>query len=183
MHTYFRLSKVRCVILADELNLAFDCCRCEYIKLLHREDSIWESFPKALERQDGTRRYISTFRAPFQEPPLNPKEVHVLWACSLLVIPSPPPGSEALPGSFPDDLSEVNLSDWADTVQDVVAGLLALPQGLSSCLLPEVVNLLLRLEQSLKWGFVTIATYQKQVVDVWEQLVFLLKTFQITCHF
>ena len=105
-----------------------------------------ESFPKALERRDGARKYISTFWAPFQEPPLNPKEVHVLRACSLLVILPPPPGSEALPGSFADDLSEINLSDWADTVQDVVAGLLALPQTLSSCLLLEVVNLLLCLE-------------------------------------
>ena len=84
---------------------------------------------------------------------MNHKEVHVLWACSLLIIPPPPPGSEALPGGFPDDFSQINLSDWASTVQDVAAGLLALLQGLSSCLLPEVVNLLLHLESVSQVGF------------------------------
>ena len=128
------------------LNLAFDYCRCEYIKLLQGDDSLWESFPRSLERRDGTRKYISAFRAPFQEPALNPKEAHVLRECSLLVIMPPPPGSKALPGWFPEDLSEINLSVWADTVQDVVAGLLVLPQELHNCLLPEVTRLLLQLE-------------------------------------
>ena len=128
------------------LNLAFDYCRCEYIKLLQGDDSLWESFPKALERQEGARKYISTFRAPFQEPPLNPKEVHVLRVCSLLVIPPPPPGNKALPGRFPDDLLEINLSVWADLVQDVVVGQLALPHGMHNCLFPEVTKLLLHLE-------------------------------------
>ena len=37
---------------------------------------------------------------------------------------------------------EINLSDWASLVQDVAAGLLVLPPGLSNCLDPEVVTLL-----------------------------------------
>ena len=37
---------------------------------------------------------------------------------------------------------EINLSDWASLVQDVAAGLQALPPGLSNCLDPEVMTLL-----------------------------------------
>ena len=41
---------------------------------------------------------------------------------------------------------QINLSDWASLVQDVAAGLQALPPGLSNCLDPKVLNLLQRLE-------------------------------------
>ena len=41
---------------------------------------------------------------------------------------------------------EINLSDWASLVQDVAAGLQALPPRLSNCLDPEVITLLQRLE-------------------------------------
>ena len=49
-------------------------------------------------------------------------------------------------GGFPADLVEINLSDWASLVQDVAAGLQALPPGLSNCLDPEVITLLQLLE-------------------------------------
>ena len=45
------------------------------------------------------------------------------------------------------------MSDWAALVQDVVAGLQALPPGLSNCLGPEVVNLLQLLEAATGVGF------------------------------
>ena len=65
-----------------------------------------ESFPHALETMEGARRYIIAFRAPLQE--LSPAQIHVLRACSLLIIPSPkervPP-----PGGFPMDLYDLNL--------------------------------------------------------------------------
>ena len=67
-------------------------------------------------------------------------------ACSLLVIPPPPPGRLAIQGGFPSDLTEINLSAWVSLVQDVTAGLQALPQGLSNCLEPKVWTLLRRLE-------------------------------------
>ena len=70
----------------------------------------------------------------------------VLWACSLLIIPPPPPERPAIKGGFPADLTEINLSDWASLVQDVAAGLQALPLGLSNCLHPEAVTLLQCLE-------------------------------------
>ena len=58
----------------------------------------------------------------------------------------PPPGRAAPQEGFPTDLVEINLLDWASLVQDVAAGLQALPPGLSNCLDPEVVTLLQRLE-------------------------------------
>ena len=49
-------------------------------------------------------------------------------------------------GGFPNNLVQINLSDWASLVQDVAASLQALPPGLSNCLDPEVLNLLHHLE-------------------------------------
>ena len=59
----------------------------------------------------------------------------------LLVIPPPPPGRAA-----PQEGFQTNLLDWTSLVQDVAAGLQALPTGLSNCLDPEVIALLQRLE-------------------------------------
>ena len=112
-----------------------------------REDSLWESFPQTLQSREGAGWYINAFRAPFQElPPLSSQEVYALQACSLLVIPPPPPGRVAPQGGFPTDLVEINLLDWASLVQDVAAGLQVLPPGLSNCLDPEVITLLQWLE-------------------------------------
>ena len=75
-----------------------------------REDSLWESFPRAILTYEGAGRYINTFQAPFQElPPLSQREVYALQACSLLVIP-PPAGRVAPQGGFPTDVAEINLS-------------------------------------------------------------------------
>ena len=92
---------------------------------MHGDASLWESFPRALERRAGARRYVGAFRAPFQDLRLTPPQEHALRACSLLAIPPPPPGQEVLPGGVPEDLSQDNLSTWADTVQDVAAGMIA----------------------------------------------------------
>ena len=106
------------------------CCRWEYIKMQSGDDSLWESFPHALETLEGARRYISVFRALLQElSTLNPEQIHTLQACSLLAIP-PPIERTPPPGGFPTDLSELNLSGWATLVQDVVAGLQVLPPNL-----------------------------------------------------
>ena len=84
--------------------------------MMHGDASLWESFPRALERRTGTRRYVGAFRAPFQDLRLTPSQEHALRVCSLLAIPPPPPDQKALPGGVPEDLSEENLSTWADTV-------------------------------------------------------------------
>ena len=110
--------------------------------MLSMEDSLWESFPQALQNKDGAGRYINAFWAPFQElSPLSTQEVYVLRVCSLLIIPPPPPGRAAPQGGFPNDLIEINLSDWASLVQDVASGLQALPPGLSNCVEPQILTL------------------------------------------
>ena len=118
-----------------------------------REDSLWKFFPQAMKTHEGAGRYINAFWAPFQGlPTLSHQDVYVLRACSLLVIP-PPAGSAAPHGGFLTDLAGINLSDWATLVQDVVAGLQALPPKLSSCLGLGVVNLLQLLEVATGVGF------------------------------
>ena len=125
-----------------------------------REDSLWESFPQTLQSREGAVRYINAFWAPFQElSPLSSQEVYALQACSLLVIPPPPPGRVAPQGGFPTDLVEINLSDWASLVQDVAAGLQVLPPGLSNCLDPEVVTLLQWLEAVTQVRFCCLCYY------------------------
>ena len=117
------------------------------------DDSLWESFPHALETLEGARRYISAFQAPLQElSTLNPQQIHTLWACSLLAIP-PPIERMPPPGGFPTDLSELNLSGWAALVQDVEAGLQALPPNLGHDMGLPVVALLQLLEASTRVGF------------------------------
>ena len=109
-----------------------------------------DSFPHVLERLEGTKRYISAFRAPLQE--LSPAQVHALRACSLLVIP-PPKEREPPPGGFPKDLSDLNLSGWAGLVQDVTSSLLAPPPNLGSEVSLPAVALLDLLEKTTGWVY------------------------------
>ena len=114
--------------------------------MMHGDASLWESFPRALERRTGTRRYVGAFRAPFQDLRLTPSQEHALRVCSLLAIPPPPPEQKALPGGVPEDLSRDNLSTWADTVQDVVAGMIVPQPGSDQIIFPQVVEILTLLE-------------------------------------
>ena len=107
--------------------------------MMHGDASLWESFPRALERRTGTRRYVGAFRAPFQDLRLTPPQEHAP-SCSLLAIPPLPPGQEALPGGVPEDLSQDNLSTWADTVQDVSAGMIVPQPGTDQIIFPQVVE-------------------------------------------
>ena len=130
-----------------------DCCRWEYIKMQSGDDSLWESFPQILKSQEGARRYINAFQAPFQElPSLSPQQIYTLQVCSLLVIP-PPIGRMVPQGGFLTDLTELNLSGWADLVQDVVAGLQALPPRLSLDLGSQMIALLQLIEVATGVGF------------------------------
>ena len=85
--------------------------------------------------------------------------MYALQACSLLVIPPPPPGRVAPQGGFPTDLMEINLLDWASLVQDVAAGLQVHPPGLSNCLDPKVITLLQRLEAVTQVRFCHLCYY------------------------
>ena len=121
--------------------------------MMHGDASLWESFPRALKRRTGTRRYIGAFRAPFQDLRLTPPQEHALRVCSLLAILPPPPGQEALPGGVPEDLSQDNLSTWADTVQDVAARMIAPQPGMSQIIFPQVVEVLTLLESVSRVAF------------------------------
>ena len=117
------------------------------------DDSLWESFLRILKSQEGARRYINAFQAPFQElPSLSPQQVYTLRVCSLLVIP-PPIGRMVPQGGFPTDLTELNLSEWGDLVQDMAVGLQVLPPRLSLDLGSQVVALLQLLEAATGVGF------------------------------
>ena len=120
---------------------------------MHGDASLWESFPRVLERRTGARRYVGAFRAPFQDLRLTPPQEHALRVCSLLAIPPPPPGQEALPGGVPEDLSQDNLSTWADTVQDVAAGMIAPQPGTDQIIFPQVVEVLTLLESVSRVAF------------------------------
>ena len=105
------------------------------------------------ERRTGARRYVGTFRAPFQDLRLTPSQEHALRVCSLLAIPPPPPDQKALPGGVPEDLSEDNLSTWVDTVQDVAAGMIVPKPGTEQIIFPQVVELLTLLESVSRVAF------------------------------
>ena len=109
-----------------------------------------DSFPHALEKMEGARRYISAFQAPLQE--LSPAQVHALRACSLLVIPPPKEGGPP-PGGFPKDLPDLNLSSWAGLVQDVASGLMALLPTLGSEVSLMAIALLDLLEKATGWVY------------------------------
>ena len=108
-------------------------------------------------------------------------QIHTLRACSLLAIP-PPPERVPLQGGFPMDLSELNLSGWAALVQDVVAGLQALPPNLGHDMGLPAVALLQLLETSTGLGFchyccylgpqcTCMGAYQPAPSKSWSQIV------------
>ena len=96
------------------------------MQLYSGEDSLVDSFPHALEKMEGARRYISAFQAPLQE--LSLAQVHALRACSLLVIPPP-------------------------QVQDVTSGLMVPPPTLGSEVSLAAVALLDLLEKATGWVY------------------------------
>ena len=120
---------------------------------MHGDASLWESFPRALERRTSARRYVGAFRAPFQDLRLTPSQEHALRVCSLLAIPPPPPGQKALLGDVPEDLSQDNLSTWVDTVQDVAAGMIVPQPGTDQIIFPQVVEVLTLLESVSRVAF------------------------------
>ena len=72
---------------------------------------------------------------------------------SLLAILPPPPEQKALLGGVPEDLSQDNLSTWADTVQDVAAGMIVPQPGTDQIIFPQVVEILTLLESVSRVAF------------------------------
>ena len=58
---------------------------------------------------------------------------------------------------------EINLSGWASLVQDVAAGLQALPPSFSNVLDPEMLNLLHQLETATQVKFCSICYYPETI--------------------
>ena len=77
----------------------------------------------------------------------------IRWCLPSSIPGPPPPGQEALPGGVPEDLSQDNLSTWADTVQDVAAGMIAPQPETSQTIFPQVVEVLTLLESASRVTF------------------------------
>ena len=100
------------------------------MKLIAYGKTNWgKDFPSALEDQVEAKKYASTFHSA-----LNPmlKELvegdeHIMRACSLLAIPSPPPGTSLRHLEIPMDLSAMRLPGWVDKIQDLATGMVTLP--------------------------------------------------------
>ena len=108
-------------------------------------------------------------------------QIHTLRACSLLVI-LPLPERVPPQGGFSTDLSELNLLSWATLVQDVAAGLQALPPNLGHDMGLPAVALLQLLETLTGLGFchycyhvgsrcTCMGTYQPTPPQSWSQIV------------
>ena len=107
--------------------------------------------------------------------------MHALWACLVLAIP-PPTERRPPSGGFPKDPSELNLSGWADLIQDVVAGLQAVPPNLSLEVGLPMMVLLQLLEATTGVGFChfcchlspwckCMGAYQQAPTETWSQVV------------
>ena len=112
---------------------------------------------------------------------MNSHQLHARWACSVLAIPPP---TERMPpsGGFPKDLSELNLLGWAALIQDVVAGLQAVPPNLVRDVALPVMVLLQLLEATMGVGFChfcchpsprckCMGAYQQAPTETWSQVV------------
>ena len=105
---------------------------------------------------DGVKRYVDAFRAPLQGLTLmKSQQVHALKACSLVAIL---PSEERMPppGGFPKDLSCMNLTSWANLIQDVAQGMKVVPPTLSMEVCLEAMVLLQLLEATTGMGYCRI---------------------------
>ena len=100
----------------------------------------------------GCEKVYKCLLSSFSGAPLPESTAGVHFEGLLLVIP-PPIGRMVPQAGFPSNLSELNLSRWADLVQDVAADLWALPPRLHLDLGTPVIALLQLLEVATGVGF------------------------------
>ena len=83
------------------------------------------------------------------------QQVHSLRACCLVAIL---PSEERTPplGGFPRDLSGINLTSWADLIQDVAQGMKVVPPNLSTEVCLDSMVLLQLLEATTGMGYCRI---------------------------
>ena len=112
---------------------------------------------------------------------MKSQQVHALRACSLVAIP---PSEERTPppGGFPRDLSCMNLTSWADLIQDVAQGMKVVPPNLSMEVCLDAMVLLQLLEATTGMGYCRICCkpnlrcrcgddYQFAPTETWSQMM------------
>ena len=126
--------------------------------------------------------YVDAFRAPLQGLTLmKSQQVHALRACSLVAIP---PSEERMPppGGFPRDLSCMNLTSWANLIQDVAQGMKVVPPNLSVEVCLDAMVLLQLLEATTEMGYCRVCCqpsprcrcgddYQFAPTETWSQMM------------
>ena len=113
------------------------------------ENLEYTDFPEPLELKTEARRYIRAFTSAVQPVivDINDGDEHILWACSLLLIPPPPPGVKHWVKSMPMSLAEIATLEWIKMVQDLASHMEALPTGF--CVTEQqMASLLAKLERA-----------------------------------
>ena len=121
--------------------------------MMHGDASLWESFPRALERRAGARRYVGGLPSSIPGPPPHSNTRARLKGMLPLGHPTSTSWTGGAAGGVPEDLSQDNLSTWADTVQDVAAGMIAPQPETSQTIFPQVVEVLTLLESVSRVAF------------------------------
>ena len=111
------------------------------------KDPTWRDFLQALTETRGARRYVTLFEAPFEASVLSDRENNALWACSLMAVPPPAPGTPSLAGLTMVDLPGSSLTQWASHVQDVASGMRMPLEVAVNCPQEDIVGVLNRLER------------------------------------
>ena len=87
-----------------------------------------KDFPSSLEDQMEAKKYISAFYYALNPllKELSDGDEHIMRACSLLVIPSPPPRTPLRHLEIPMDLTTMTLPNWINYEQDLATGMVML---------------------------------------------------------
>ena len=111
------------------------------------KDPMWRDFLQALTETHGARRYVTLFEALFEASVLSDRENNALWACSLMAVPPPAPGTPSLAGLTTVDLPGASLTQWASHVQDVASGMRMPLEVAVNCPQEDIVGVLNWLER------------------------------------
>ena len=88
-----------------------------------------KDFPSTLEDQGEVKKYVFAFYYALNPllKELSDGDEHIMRACSLLVIPPPPPRTPLRHLEIPMDLTTMRLPDWVNYVWDLATGMVMLP--------------------------------------------------------
>ena len=111
------------------------------------KDPTWRDFLQALMETRGARQYVTHFEAPFEASVLSDHENNTLWACSLMAVPPPAPGTPSLAGLTMVNLLGSSLTQWASHIQDVTSGMRMTLDAAVNCPQEDIVGVLNWLER------------------------------------